>query len=113
MVSPTSRRRAVEFVRHEHPGVSVRRTCELVGLPRSAFKTPTHKIDTDAPMVAAMHRLVPKHPRLGYRRIAALVAAEGFKAGRDRVYRPWWLHGFNPNISYQNHRAQKREGPST
>lgn len=53
MVSPTSRRSAVELVRHEHPDVSVRRTCELFGLSRNALKTPTHKIDIDAPLVAA------------------------------------------------------------
>lgn len=40
-----------------------------------------------------MLALVRRHPRFGYRRIAALLAREGFPAGVDRVYRLWRREG--------------------
>jgi len=37
--------------------------------------------------------LAREHPRYGYRRIHAMLQADGFRAGRDRVHRLWKLHG--------------------
>jgi transposase InsO family protein len=50
-------------------------------------------VQTDKPLVAAMHELARKHPRYGYRRIQVMLEQEGFKAGRDRVHRLWRNHG--------------------
>ncbi len=41
-----------------------------------------------------MESLVCQHPCYGYRMIHALLVADGFKAGRDRVYRLWRAHGY-------------------
>jgi putative transposase len=37
---------------------------------------------------------VCQHPCYGYRMIHALLMADGFKVGRDRVYRLWRRHGY-------------------
>lgn len=41
-----------------------------------------------------MHELTRQHPRFGYRRIAVLLRAEGFRANDKRVYRLWKQEGF-------------------
>jgi len=73
-------------------GVSQRRACGAVGQPRSTQRYRPTKPDTDRPVVATMLALAKKHPRYGYRRIHAMLAREGFRAGRDRVHRLWRLH---------------------
>ncbi len=41
-----------------------------------------------------MHGLVRRHPRYGYRRIWALLRADGWEINRKRVYRLWKREGF-------------------
>jgi putative transposase len=41
-----------------------------------------------------MESWVCQHPCYGYRMIHALLMADGFKVGRDRVYRLWRRHGY-------------------
>lgn len=45
-------------------------------------------------LLARMHELVGEHPRYGYRRIAALLRGDGFRANDKRVYRLWKQEGF-------------------
>lgn len=54
MVSPIRRRQAVEHIRREHPEVSTRRACELVGLSRNAVKAPTAKVEKDTRSAGAI-----------------------------------------------------------
>lgn len=44
--------------------------------------------------MAGMHALVRRHARYGYRRIWALLRADGWSVNRKRVYRLWKREGF-------------------
>lgn len=74
-------------------GVSERRACRAVGQSRSTQRYRATRPDTDRPLVEAMLGLARRHPRYGYRRVHAMLQADGFRAGRDRVHRLWKLHG--------------------
>ncbi len=92
-MSPARRREAMTRIRGEHPEVSVRRACVLVGLSRNAAEAPTAKVEKDKPLVAALQRLSAAHPRLGYRMLHGMVQREGFRVGRDCVHRLCRRHG--------------------
>jgi putative transposase len=65
----------------------------VVGQPRSTQRRrPAAKPD-EARLVARILALVRKHPRFGYRRIWALLRAEGWRVNRKRVYRLWRREG--------------------
>jgi transposase InsO family protein len=44
-------------------------------------------------LVSTMHALAKKHPRYGYRRVAALLRADGWRVNTKRVHRLWRLEG--------------------
>lgn len=73
--------------------LSQRRVCKAVGQPRSTQRYEATRPGTDRPLVEAMLKVAEKHPRYGYRRVHAMLAQEGFRAGRDRVHRLWRAHG--------------------
>ena len=73
--------------------LSQRRVCKAVGQPRSTQRYEATRAETDRPLVEAMLKVAEKHPRYGYRRVHAMLAREGFRAGRDRVHRLWRSHG--------------------
>jgi len=50
--------------------------------------------EDETALVAAIHGLVRKHPRYGYRRVWALLRADGWRVNRKRVYRLWRREGF-------------------
>lgn len=60
-------------------------------------------------LLRAIEALVCQHPRYGYRMIHGLLLADGFKVGRDRVYRLWRSHGYGVK---QKPRKKKRLGVS-
>jgi len=74
--------------------MSERRACEVTGQPRSTQRYDPKLNDDERHLVARMHELVGEHPRFGYRRIAALLRGEGFRANAKRVYRLWRREGF-------------------
>jgi len=85
-------------VRRSLPGVSERRACRALGQPRSTQRyQPRIKADEGA-LLRAIETLVCQHPRYGYRMIHALLVADGFKVGRDRVYRLWREHGYKVRL---------------
>lgn len=45
--------------------------------------------DEERRLVGRMHELVRKHPRYGYRRVWALLRAEGWRVNRKRIHRLW------------------------
>jgi len=59
--------------------------------------------------VARIHALVREHPRYGYRRIWALLRAEGWPVNRKRVYRLWREEGLKVP---QKQRKRRRLGTS-
>jgi transposase InsO family protein len=48
----------------------------------------------EAKIVQAMHELVRRHPRYGYRRVHAMLRREGFRLNRKRTWRLWKKEGF-------------------
>lgn len=73
----------------EKLGVSERRACAVLLQPRATQRYASHQQEKDAPLVEAMQRLSQQHPRYGYRRIMALLRAEGWSVNHKRVYRLW------------------------
>lgn len=108
MVSPTRRREAVILLR-DCFGVSERRACRVVGQGRSSQRYRPRKKGDESAIVRAMHALVRRHPRFGYRRIHALLVRGGFRINRKRVWRLWKHEGFKVP---QKHVKKRRLGSS-
>ena len=74
--------------------VSQRRACRVVSQPRTTQRyRPRVRVDEPA-IVKRMHEQVRQHPRFGYRRIWALLRADGFRVNRKRIWRLWKKEGF-------------------
>jgi transposase InsO family protein len=73
--------------------VSERRACGVIDQPRSSQRYKPHEREEEETLTRKMLELVRRHPRFGYRRIWALLRAEGFKINRKRVYRLWRKEG--------------------
>jgi transposase InsO family protein len=93
MVSPARRREAVQQI-EQTLEVSERRACQTIGQPRSTQRYRPRRSDQDRPLVQRMCELVRQHPRYGYRRMWALLRAEGFRVNVKRVHRLWRKEGF-------------------
>jgi putative transposase len=92
MVSPSRRRDAVVFLCRRHP-VSERRACQLVGQHRSTQRYDGQPADFEVRLATRMNELAARYPRYGYRRIWALLRAEGFEVNHKRIERLWRLEG--------------------
>ena len=87
MVSPQARREQVEFACER--GLSERRACGLVGLPRSCLSYELRLPAKDAPVIEAMKSLSAQYPRYGYRRIRIFLRRAGHELGVHRAHRLW------------------------
>jgi len=83
------------------PGVSERRVCRVLRVPRSAVReraNPSRVPVVDEVLAARLHRLIVAHPTFGYRRLWALLRfREGLRINRKAVYRVlavkgWFVH---------------------
>ena len=91
-MSPTRRRRAVHTI-GQRLRVTERRTCQVLGQPRSTQRyRPQVRKDEEA-LTKTVVRLARKYGRYGYRRITALVRAEGWHVNHKRVERIWRREG--------------------
>ena len=86
MVSPSRRRDAVKYLVGRHP-VSERRACKLVGQHRSTNRYRAVAPEFELRLIGRMNELAAAHPRYGYRRIWALLRAEGLEVNRKRIER--------------------------
>jgi len=107
-VSPTRRREAVAHVQRD-VGVSQRKACRVLDQPRSTQRYPRKVKPDQGPLLRAIEALVCQHPAYGYRMIHGLLVEDGFKVGRDRVYRLWQKHGYGVK---RKPRKKKRLGVS-
>lgn len=73
--------------------MSQRRACRTVEQPRATQRYRLRQPLADRPLVQRLRELALAHPRYGYRRIAALVRAEGWRVNRKRVQRLWRAEG--------------------
>ncbi len=72
----------------DHPGLSIRRQCALLGLARSGVYRPRKAAnDDDLALMRRLDALFLAHPFLGSRRMAAMLRAEGHRINRKRVQR--------------------------
>ena len=92
MVSPARRRDAVRYLTRRHP-ISERRACKLVDQHRSTQRYRPLEPEFELQLVKRMNELAVRHPRYGYRRIWALLRADGFEVNRKRVERLWRKEG--------------------
>ena len=74
-------------------GVSERRACKLIKQPRSTQRREPVKRDDEDALTQAIIRLACEYGRYGYRRITALLHAEGWHVNHKRVERIWRREG--------------------
>lgn len=87
VVSPAHRRRAALEVM-ENKLCSGRAACRFLRLSRSTLRyRPREATPLEAKLGKRMEELSHLHPRYGYRRIAALLRREGWRAGKRLVQR--------------------------
>ena len=73
--------------------VSERRACQVVEQPRSSQRYQAQPRDDERALVKRMLERARERPRFGYRRIAALLRRENWRASAGRVYRLWRREG--------------------
>jgi transposase InsO family protein len=73
--------------------VSQRRACRVLDQPRATQRLRPRERPGEKRLVQRMLELVGLHPRFGYRRVWALLRAEGWRVNRKRVYRLWRQQG--------------------
>ena len=73
--------------------VSERRACQVLGQCRSTQRRAPTVPDDESRLVARMVELATQYGRYGYRRVAALLRAEGFAVNHKRVERLWRREG--------------------
>jgi len=91
-VSPARRRAAVTHLQRRF-GVSQRRARRVVGQVRSTQRYAPTPSDLEARLVKEMHAHAEAHPRWGYRRVHALLVADGWTVNLKRIERLWRAEG--------------------
>jgi putative transposase len=74
-------------------GISERRTCRVVGQARSTQRHEPRVKDDEPKLVARVVALAGEYGRYGYRRITAMLRAEGWRVNHKRVERIWRQEG--------------------
>lgn len=111
MVSPRSKRAAAHHLICEL-GLSERKACAVVDLPRSTFRNPVQgqrESDPDAGYRSWLCSCAKKHPRWGYRRAHAQARADGWCVNHKKTQRLWREEG----LRVPQRRRRKRRGTST
>jgi putative transposase len=78
-VSPSRKREAAVKLQAEF-AVSERRACRVIDQPRTSQRYQARLRDDEGALVKRMLELVRERPRFGYRRIAALLRKEFWRA---------------------------------
>ena len=86
MVSAPARREQVDFAVSR--GVSVRRSCALLQVSRSALRYVSRMPARDAELATELQRIAAAHPRYGHRFAWALLRRQ-WRVNRKRVRRVW------------------------
>ena len=73
--------------------VSERRTCRVIGQPRTTQRRRPRARDDEAALTAAIERLATRYGRYGYRRIRRMLVDEGWRVNVKRVWRIWRREG--------------------
>lgn len=89
--------------------ISERRACRVLDQPRSCQRYVAQPREDEQALVKRMLHLVRQRPRFGYRRIAALLRCEAWRASNTRIYRLWRREGLKVP---QEKRKRRRLGRS-
>ena len=73
--------------------VSERRACQVLGQARSTQRREAHVPDDEPALVRRMVELATQYGRFGYRRVGAMLRADGFAVNHKRVERLWRREG--------------------
>ena len=103
-MSPARKREAVTKL-VDQLGMSERRACGILNQPRSSQRRRTKPRDDEPALVKRMVELARERPRFGYRRIAALLRGEGFRASATRILRLWRKEGLKVPRKKRNRRS--------
>lgn len=87
-------------------GVSQRRACVLLGVPRATWAY-RPRPDRNGPLRDEIKTLAERHPRYGRRRIWALLRREGTRVNHKRVQRLWQ----SAQLQVPRRRRSRRRGP--
>jgi len=82
----------VQHVVEQYP-VSERHACRVLGQPRTTQRYQPIVVDDEDLLTVAIIRLAGQYGRYGYRRITALLRAEGWRVNHKRVERIWRCEG--------------------
>jgi putative transposase len=108
-VSPSRKRAAVGELQSQFT-TSERRACVVLDQPRSSQRYQSQPRDDEAALLKRMLELVRERPRYGYRRIAALLRAERWRASPSRILRLWRREGLKvPRKKRKRRRLGKSE----
>ena len=91
-MSPPRRRKAVDHVRAKL-SVSERKACRVLRQPRSTQRYFPKAANDEEPLTKRIVELATQYGRYGYRRITALLRAEGWRVNHKRVERIWRREG--------------------
>ena len=94
--------------------VSERRACRVLAQPRSTQRHPA-RVPVDEPaLIARLIALARRFGRYGYRRITALLRAEGWRVNHKRVERLWRQEGLRvPRKAPRRRRQWAADGSCT
>jgi putative transposase len=91
-VSAARRRACVQHVTGKLD-VSERFACQVLGQHRSVQRRAPSRADDEAALTESIVRLARQYGRYGYRRVTALLRAEGWSCNHKRVERIWRAEG--------------------
>ena len=74
-------------VRREIAGLSERRACRILGVPRSSLRYATKPTEFEVKIVSRLHELARERPRFGTLRATAVLREEGFDVNKKRIAR--------------------------
>jgi len=84
---------------------SQRQACRAAQQPRSTQRYQPQVKQDEPALIQRMHERVRRHPRFGYRRIGAMLRAEGRRINLKRVRRLWKQEGFR--VPTQTHKKRR------
>ena len=86
------KRQAVKYVM-DRLSLSERKSCLLIGISRTSFRYQSVISSFKAKIRSRIISLAESFGRYGYRKITYIINREGFKVGKDLVYRIWREEG--------------------
>jgi putative transposase len=99
----------VRFIMQQH-GYSERRACRLLAVDRSAFRYRPVRAN-DAELRERLRELALERRRFGYRRLGILLAREGYRVNRKKLYRLYREEGLTVRKRRSRRRATGYRAP--